>query len=46
MPSTVSCKQELGACAEISYTTISRIAYGEAKQVDMDTVMRLAKPLV
>ena len=31
--------------AKINYTTISRIEHGEAKQVYIETVMRLAKAL-
>jgi transcriptional regulator with XRE-family HTH domain len=38
-------QQELGVLAGVNYTTISRIESGEAKQVYIDTAMRLAKAL-
>jgi transcriptional regulator with XRE-family HTH domain len=38
-------QQQLEALAKVNYTTISRIESGEAKQVYVETVMRLAKAL-
>jgi transcriptional regulator with XRE-family HTH domain len=38
-------QQELGALAQINYTTISRIESGEAKHVYADTVRALAAAL-
>jgi transcriptional regulator with XRE-family HTH domain len=38
-------QQELAQRAGVNYVTISRIESGEAKQVYVETVMRLAKAL-
>jgi transcriptional regulator with XRE-family HTH domain len=38
-------QQELAKRAGVTYVTISRIEIGEAKQVYVETVMRLAKAL-
>ena len=38
-------QQDLAALAGVNYTTISRIESGDAKQVYIDTAMRLAKAL-